>query len=38
MHEMTDDGFGPGLRVESTDDDVPDLVDYTFELTVATQD
>ena len=37
-HEMTDDRPGPGLRVDSTEDDVPGAEDYAFELTVATQD
>lgn len=37
-HEMTDDGTGPGLRVDSTEDDVPGANEYSFELTVATQD
>jgi hypothetical protein len=36
-HEMTDEGPGPGLRVESTEDNVPDTGDYAFELTVATK-
>ncbi len=37
-HEMTDEGPGPGLRVGSTEDDVPDADAYAFELTVATED
>jgi hypothetical protein len=37
-HEMVDDEPGPGLRVDSTEDVVPDADDYAFELTVATQD
>jgi hypothetical protein len=37
-HEMTDSGPDPGLRVDSTEDDVPDTDDYAFELTIATQD
>ena len=37
-HEMTDSGRGPGLRVESTEDDVPNADEYAFERTVATQD
>jgi hypothetical protein len=36
-HEMTPGGPGCGLRVESTEDDVPDANDYVFELTVATR-
>jgi hypothetical protein len=37
-HEMTDEGPGLGLRVGSTEDDVPDADAYAFELTVTTQD
>ena|ERR1017187_10595250 len=37
-HEMTDEGPGLGLRVGSTEDDVPDADAYAFELTVANQD
>src|SRR5271154_6889305 len=37
-HEMTDDGPSAGLRLDSTEDDVPEADNYAFELTVATQD
>lgn len=37
-HEMTDDDPGAGLRVDSTEDHVPDADNYAFELTVATRD
>ena len=37
-HAMTDDDPGPGHRVDSTEDDVPDAADYDYELTVATND
>ena len=35
---MTDRGPGPGLRVDSTEDKVPDVEAYAFELTLATED
>ena len=35
---MTDEGPGLGLRVNSTEDDVPNVNAYAFELTVTTQD
>jgi hypothetical protein len=37
-HETTNEGTGPGFRVDSTEDDVPEVDRYVFELTVATQD
>ncbi len=35
---MTDEGPGPGTRVNSTEAKVPDVDAYAFELTVITQD
>jgi hypothetical protein len=35
-HEQSGDEYGPGVKVESTDDVVPETDDYSFELTVAT--
>ncbi len=37
-HERSGDEYGPGVKVESTDDEVPEADDYSFELTVATND
>jgi hypothetical protein len=37
-HEQSGDEYGPGVKVESTDDDVPETDDYSLELTVATND
>jgi hypothetical protein len=37
-HKVTADGSGPGVLVDSTEDDLPEVDDYEFELTVATQD
>jgi hypothetical protein len=37
-HELTDDIPGPGLNVDTIEDDVPYAEDYAFELTVATRD
>ena len=40
-HEKIDDGYGPGVAMESTTDPLPEAAedaDYAFELTVATRD
>ena len=37
-HAVIEDGPGPGVRVNSTEDEVPGADDYEFEMTVASQD
>lgn len=37
-HEIANEAPGPDLRVDSTEDDVPEVDRYAFELTVATKD
>lgn len=37
-HEQTGDQYGPGVKVETTDDFTHDVDDYAYELTVATND
>jgi hypothetical protein len=36
-HERTEEGYGPGVRVDTTDDFTHEP-DYAYELTVATED
>jgi len=37
-HERMGDEYGPGRNVGSTEDQLPQADDYSFELTVATND